>query len=379
MMYMNMLSRINYIRGDLMRKNRVYNFAAGPATLPYEVLKEAQEEMTNYHNLGMSVMEMSHRSKTFQEIIDSCEDDLRKLLHIPSNYKVLFMQGGATTQFSIIPLHLLEHCAGFINTGHWSKKALEEAKKYGSVKILASSEEDNFSYIPNCDNLDVSDCDYVYYCDNNTIYGTKFKEVPNAKGKTLVCDMSSSILSETIDVSKYGIIFAGAQKNIGPAGVTIVIIREDLIQKCNPLTPVLLRYKVIADSKSLYNTPPTYNIYMCGKVFKYLLKNGGVEAIEKINKQKAELLYDYFDSQTFYKTIASKESRSLMNVCFKTCSDALDEKFVLEASKRGLVNLKGHKVLKGLRASIYNAMPIEGVKALIKFMEEFKEENECTK
>lgn len=362
-----------------MNEHRVYNFAAGPATLPYEVLKEAQMEMLDYQNTGMSVMEMSHRSKAFQEIIDTCESDLRKLLNIPSNYKVLFMQGGATTQFSTIPLHLLDNCAGFINTGHWSKKAIEEAKKYGNVKILASSEKDNFAYIPSCDDLDVSDCDYVYYCDNNTIYGTKFKSVPNAKGKTLVCDMSSSILSERIDVSKYGIIFAGAQKNIGPAGVTIVIIREDLIEKCQPFTPVLLRYKVLAEQKSLYNTPPTYNIYICGKVFKYLLKNGGVETIEKVNIQKANLLYDYLDSQTFYKTIARKDSRSLMNVCFRTGSDELDDKFVSEASKRGLVNLKGHKVLKGLRASIYNAMPIEGVKALIEFMKEFKEENECIK
>lgn len=359
-----------------MKVKRVYNFAAGPATLPIEVLKELQTEMLDYNNTGMSVLEMSHRSKDYQDIIETCEKDLRTLLNIPDNYKVLFMQGGATTQFSCVPLHLLKHKAGFINTGHWSKRAIEEAKKYGEVKILASSEKDNFKYIPKLDNLDVDGLDYVYYCDNNTIYGTKFKEVPNTYGVPIVCDMSSSLLSEEIDVSKFGIIFAGAQKNIGPSGVTIVIVREDLINNPHPLTPVLLRYDVISKAHSLYNTPPTYNIYVCSKVFKHLLANGGIKEIQKINNLKASLLYDYLDSQSFYKTISEKDSRSLMNVCFKTPREDLDDLFVLEAKEQGLVNLKGHKILKGLRASIYNAMSVDGVKALIKFMKEFKDKYE---
>ena len=253
-------------------KKRVYNFAAGPAQLPEEVLKEAQKEMMNYKGTGMSVMEMSHRSKMYQDIIDSARNDLKELLNVPDNYKILFMQGGATTQFACVPLHLLKKCGGYINSGHWTKKAIVEAKMHGDVKVLASSEEDKFTYIPDCSDLDVSDVDYVYYCDNNTIYGTKFKEVPDAKGKILVADMSSCFLSEKIDVSKYGIIFAGAQKNVGPAGVTIVIIRDDLLDDCKPYTPTLLRYKVMADSESLYNTPPCYNIYICGLVFKWLKK-----------------------------------------------------------------------------------------------------------
>lgn len=358
---------------------RVYNFAAGPATLPLEVLMIAKEEMTNYHNSGMSVMEISHRSDLFKEIITEATDNLRKLLNVPNNYKILFMQGGATTQFSCVPLHLLKSKAGFINTGHWSKKAIEEAKKYGEVKILRSSEDTGFDRIPDLNNLDVTGLDYLYYCDNNTIFGTKFKEVPLVSDIPIVCDMSSSILSEKIDVSKYGIIFAGAQKNVGPSGVTIVIIRDDLIKEPVHTTPILLKYKTISESDSLYNTPPTYNIYMCSLVFKHLLSLGGIDEISKRNYEKAKLLYDYLDSQTFYKTKVQKESRSLMNVCFFTGSDELDTKFVKEASEKGLVNLKGHKILKGLRASIYNAMPIEGVKALIKFMKEFEEENRCLK
>ncbi len=279
--------------------NRVYNFAAGPATLPVEVLEEARDEMMNYNNTGVSVMEMSHRSKMYQDIIEEAELNLRKLLNIPSNYKVLFMQGGGTTQFACVPLHLMHEKAGYILTGHWSKKAMDEAKIYGEVKVLASSEDKDFTYIPDCSDLAVEDVDYVYYCDNNTIYGTKFKNVPNAKGKILVSDMSSCILSERIDVSKYGIIFAGAQKNIGPAGVTIVIIREDLLSNCNKLTPTLLQYKKISEKNSLYNTPPAYNIYICGKVFKRLIKNGGLEAQEKRNKEKAKLLYDYLDNSDF--------------------------------------------------------------------------------
>ena len=355
--------------------NRVYNFAAGPATLPVEVLEEARDEMLNYKNTGMSVMEMSHRSKMYEEIITSAENDLRKLLNIPDNYHVLFMQGGGTTQFACVPLHLLENCGGYILTGHWAKKAMDEAKKYGNVKVLATSEKDGFKLIPDCKELDTDDVDYVYYCDNNTIYGTKFKEIPNTNGKTLVCDMSSCFLSEMFDVTKYGIVFAGAQKNVGPAGVTIVIIRDDLVNKCKDFTPTLLQYKVQVEKKSLYNTPPAYNIYICGKVFKFLLNNGGLKEMEKKNNEKAKLLYDYLDQSSFYTPRVNKDSRSLMNVVFYTPNEELDLKFVKEASENGLLNLKGHKVLGGLRASIYNAMSKEGVEALIKFMKKFEEEN----
>ena len=356
-------------------KKRVYNFAAGPAQLPEEVLKEAQKEMMNYKGTGMSVMEMSHRSKMYQDIIDSARSDLKELLNVPDNYKILFMQGGATTQFACVPLHLLKKCGGYINSGHWTKKAIVEAKMYGDVKVLASSEEDKFTYIPDCSDLDVNDVDYVYYCDNNTIYGTKFKEVPDAKGKILVADMSSCFLSEEIDVSKYGIIFAGAQKNVGPAGVTIVIIRDDLLDDCKPYTPTLLRYKVMADSESLYNTPPCYNIYICGLVFKWLKKMGGISAIEERNKEKAKIIYDYLDSTDFYQTSVDKDSRSLMNVVFRTKSDELDKKFVEEATKAGFVNLKGHKQVGGLRASIYNACDVNQVKKLVEFMKKFEVEN----
>ena len=356
-------------------KKRVYNFAAGPAQLPEEVLKEAQKEMMNYKGTGMSVMEMSHRSKMYQDIIDSARSDLKELLNVPDNYKILFMQGGATTQFACVPLHLLKKCGGYINSGHWTKKAIVEAKMYGDVKVLASSEEDKFTYIPDCSDLDVNDVDYVYYCDNNTIYGTKFKEVPDAKGKILVADMSSCFLSEEIDVSKYGIIFAGAQKNVGPAGVTIVIIRDDLLDDCKPYTPTLLRYKVMADSESLYNTPPCYNIYICGLVFKWLKKMGGISAIEERNKEKAKIIYDYLDSTDFYQTSVHKDSRSLMNVVFRTKSDELDKKFVEEATKAGFVNLKGHKQVGGLRASIYNACDVNQVKKLVEFMKKFEVEN----
>lgn len=359
----------------MSKYERVYNFAAGPATLPVEVLEEARDEMMNYKNTGMSVMEMSHRSKMYQDIINEATSDLKELLNIPSNYKVLFMQGGGTTQFACVPLHFLKKKGGYINTGHWTKKAMKEASIYGDVKVLASSEDKDFTYIPDCSDLDVSDVDYVYYCDNNTIYGTKHKSVPNAKDKILICDMSSCFLSEKIDVSKYGLIFAGAQKNVGPAGVTIVIVREDLIDECNPLTPTLLKYKTLADSDSLYNTPPCYNIYICGKVFKWLKNNGGIDYINGINNKKANLLYDYIDSSSFYKARVTKDSRSIMNVVFNTPSELLDKKFVEEAAKNNLVNLKGHKVLGGLRASIYNAMTLEGVEALVAFMKKFEEEN----
>lgn len=355
--------------------NRVYNFAAGPAVLPERVLKRAQKEMLNYNGSGMSVMEMSHRSDVYKKIIDDARNDLKTLLNVPDNYKILFLQGGASTQFSAVPLHLMKKKAAYINTGHWSNRAINDAKMYGDVNIVASSEDELFTYIPNCSNLDIDDCDYLYYCDNNTIYGTKFKEVPNVKNKILVCDMSSSILSEKIDVSKYGIIFAGAQKNVGPAGVTIVIIREDLIEECNPLTPTMLRYKKHSDAESLFNTPPTYAIYICSLVFKDLIEHGGIEEIEKKNKFKAEYLYDYLDSSKFYTTRANKKDRSYMNVVFSTGSKELDLEFVEKAKERGLVNLKGHKVIGGLRASIYNAMEIDGVIELVNFMKEFEEKH----
>ena len=353
--------------------NRIFNFAAGPAMLPEEVLETAKNELMNYKNSGMSVMEISHRSSLFNDIITEAENNLRILLNVPNNYKILFLQGGASTQFSSVPLHLLKRKAAYINSGHWSSRAISDAKVFGKVDVVASSENDNFAYIPDCSNLKIDGYDYLYYCDNNTIYGTKFKEVPNVLDIPIVCDMSSCILSEEIDVSKYGIIFAGAQKNIGPAGVTIVIIREDLINDCSNFTPNILQYKIHSEKNSLYNTPPTYTIYMCGLVFKYLLNNGGIKEQEKRNLEKAKYLYDYLDNSLFYMTLADKNSRSIMNVVFTTGNKELDLLFVEEAKKYGLENLKGHKVLGGLRASIYNAMPFEGVVALVDFMKTFEE------
>jgi len=357
---------------------RVYNFSAGPAILPEEVLKEAAAEMLDYQGSGMSVMEMSHRSKIYQQIIDEAESDLRKLVGIPNNYKVLFLQGGATLQFSMVPINLMKNKkADYIVTGMWAKKAVEEAQKYVEVNVIASSKDKMFSYIPDVSNLNISeDADYVFMCDNNTIYGTKFSELPNTKGKVLVSDMSSCILSEPIDVTKYGLIFAGAQKNVGPAGTVIVIIREDLITSdLNPLVPVMLRYDIHAENQSMYNTPPTYGIYLCGKVFKWLLNLGGLEAIQKRNIHKANLIYDYLDqSQMFFGTV-DKKARSLMNVCFKSTSEALDDKFIKEAKAKGFDNLKGHRSVGGMRASIYNAMPTEGVKSLVDFMREFEQNN----
>ena len=357
---------------------RIYNFSAGPAILPEDVLKEAAAEMLDYQDSGMSVMEMSHRSKTYQTIIDDAESDLRKLLNIPQNYKVLFLQGGATTQFAMIPMNLMKNkSADYIVSGHWAKKAAEEAQKYGKVNVIASSEDKMFSYIPDVSNLDVTpDADYVFMCDNNTIYGTKYYELPNTKGKVLVSDASSCFLSEPIDVTKYGIIFAGAQKNVGPAGTVIVIIREDLITKdLESYVPIMLRYDIHAENQSMYNTPPTYGIYLCGKVFKWLLNLGGLEAIHKINVKKANLIYDYLDqSQMFFGTV-EKKSRSLMNVCFKSTSPELDDKFIKEAKALGFDNLKGHRSVGGMRASIYNAMPVEGVAALVEFMKEFEQRN----
>ena len=357
---------------------RVYNFSAGPAVLPEEVLKEAAEEMLDYRGCGMSVMEMSHRSKAFQEIIQEAEQDIRDLMGIPDNYKVLFLQGGASTQFAMIPMNLMKNrVADYIVTGQWAKKACQEAQKYGKVNVVASSADKTFSYIPDCSDLPISpDADYVYICENNTIYGTKFKTLPNTKGKTLVADVSSCFLSEPVDVTKYGVIYGGVQKNVGPAGVAITIIREDLItEDVLPGTPTMLNYKVHADAKSLYNTPPCYGIYICGKVFKWLKKMGGLKVMKERNEKKAALLYDYLDhSQLFQGTVVPKD-RSLMNVPFITGNEELDAKFVKEAVAKDFVNLKGHRSVGGMRASIYNAMPIEGVEKLVDFMSAFEKNN----
>ncbi len=357
---------------------RVYNFSAGPAVLPECVLKEAADEMLNYKGTGMSVMEMSHRSKAYDEIIKTAEADLRELMNIPDNYKVLFLQGGASQQFAMIPMNLMKNkVADFIVTGQWAKKAYQEAQKYGKANKIATSEDKTFSYIPDCSDLPISDdADYVYICENNTIYGTKFKELPNTKGKVLVSDVSSCFLSEPVDVTKYGIIYGGVQKNIGPAGVVIVIIREDLItEDVLPGTPTMLTYKTHADANSLYNTPPAYGIYICGKVFKWLKEMGGLSTIKEYNEKKAKILYDFLDESKLFKGTVEKKDRSLMNVPFVTGDAELDAKFVKEAKEAGLENLKGHRSVGGMRASIYNAMPIEGVKALVAFMKKFEEEN----
>ena len=358
--------------------SRVYNFSAGPAVLPEEVLKEAAAEMLDYKGCGMSVMEMSHRSQVFDDIIKEAEQDLRDLMHIPDNYKVLFLQGGASQQFAMIPMNLMKNkVADYIVTGQWAKKAYQEAQKYGKVNKIATSEDKTFSYIPDCSDLPVSpDADYVYICENNTIYGTKFKTLPNTKGKTLVADVSSCFLSEPVDVTKYGIIYGGVQKNIGPAGMVISIIREDLItDDVLEGTPTMLKFKTHADAASLYNTPNCYCIYMCGKVFKWLKKMGGLEVMKERNEKKAKLLYDYLDSSKLFKGTVEKDSRSLMNVPFVTGDKDLDAKFVKEAKAAGLENLKGHRTVGGMRASIYNAMPYEGVEALVAFMKKFEEEN----
>ncbi|NLM35147.1 MAG: 3-phosphoserine/phosphohydroxythreonine transaminase [Clostridiales bacterium] len=357
---------------------RVYNFSAGPAVLPEEVLREAAEEMLDYNGTGMSVMEMSHRSKAFEEIIQNAEKDLRELMNIPDNYKVLFLQGGASQQFAMVPMNLMKNkVADYIVTGQWAKKAAAEAKLYGKVNIIASSADKTFSYIPDLKDIKISeDADYVYICHNNTIYGTKYNELPEVGDKILVADMSSDILSEPVDVTKYGLIFAGAQKNIGPAGVVIVIIREDLItDEVLPGTPTMLKYKTHADNGSLYNTPPAYGIYICGKVFKWIKQKGGLEVMKKLNEEKAAILYDYLDSSSLFKGTVVKEDRSLMNVPFVTGSEELDAKFVKEAKAAGFENIKGHRTVGGMRASIYNAMPIEGVKALVEFMKKFEAEN----
>ncbi len=357
---------------------RVYNFSAGPAVLPESVLKEAAEEMLDYKGSGMSVMEMSHRSKWFDDIIKDAEKDLRELMNIPDNYKVLFLQGGASLQFAAIPMNLMKNkVADYIVTGQWAKKAYAEAQIYGKANKIATSEDKVFSYIPDCSDLPISeDADYVYICENNTIYGTKFHELPNTKGKPLVSDVSSCFLSEPVDVSKYGVIYAGVQKNAGPAGLQVVIIREDLItDDVLPGTPTMMKYKTQADADSLYNTPPCYDIYICGKIFKWIKDMGGLEAMKAYNEKKAAILYDFLDNSKMFKGTVVKKDRSLMNVPFVTGDKDLDAKFIKAATEAGFVNLKGHRTVGGMRASIYNAMPIEGVEKLVAFMKKFEEEN----
>ncbi len=358
--------------------NRVYNFSAGPAVLPEEVLLEAQEEMMNYRGCGMSVMEMSHRSKMFDEIIQEAEQDLRELMEIPDNYKVLFLQGGATLQFAQIPMNLMKNrVADYIVTGQWAKKAWQEAKIYGTANKIASSEDKTFSYIPDCSDLPITpEADYVYICENNTIFGTEYKTLPNTKGKLLVSDISSNFLSKPVDVEKYGIVYGGVQKNIGPAGMVISIVRDDLItDDVLEGTPTIMKFKTQADAGSMYNTPNCYDIYVCGKVFKWLKKNGGLKEMQKRNEAKAKILYDYLDSSKMFRGTVVKEDRSMMNVPFVTESDELNAKFIAEAKAAGFENLKGHRVVGGMRASIYNAMPREGVEALTAFMKKFEEEN----
>lgn len=354
---------------------RVYNFSAGPAVLPEPVLQEAAAEMLDYRGTGMSVMEMSHRSKPYQQIIDEAEADLRTLMGIPDNYKVLFMQGGASQQFAMVPMNLMRNrVADYIVTGQFAKKAWKEAQLFGQANAVASSADKNFTYIPDCSDLPIAEnSDYVYICENNTIYGTKFHQLPNTKGKPLVSDVSSCFLSEPVKVTDYGMLYGGAQKNVGPAGVVIAIIREDMIREdVLPGTPTMLRYKTHADAGSMYNTPPTYGIYICGKVFKWLLQMGGLEEMQRRNVEKADILYGYLDSSKVFHNQVVKKDRSIMNATFVTGDPELDARFVAEAAQAGFVNLKGHRSVGGMRASIYNAMPIEGVKKLVGFMESFE-------
>ncbi len=358
--------------------NRTYNFSAGPATMPVRVLEEIRDEMMNYRGTGMCVMEMSHRSKAYQEIYDAAESALRKLMNIPDNYKVLFIQGGATLQFSMIPMNLMRNgVADYIVTGAWSKKAYTEAKKFGDVKCVASSEDRNYAYIPDCSDLPIREnADYVYICENETIHGTTYQQLPNTKGKILVADQSSMFLSKPCNVADYGLIYGGVQKNVGPAGLAIVIIREDLIREdLDPRTPIYMRYDTHAGAGSMYNTPNCWAIYVCGKVFQYLLDNGGLEAMQKRNEEKAAILYDYLDSSNLFQGTVDREVRSVMNVPFVTGSKDLDAQVVSYTKSAGFDNLKGHKSVGGLRASIYNAMPQEGVEALVECLKRFEAEN----
>ena len=357
---------------------RVYNFSAGPAVLPEEVLRQAAAEMLDYDGTGMSVMEMSHRSKPFAYIIETAEQDLRDLMQIPDNYQVLFLQGGATQQFAAIPMNLMQNkVADYIVSGSWSKKAFKEAKLYGDARCVASSEDENFSYVPNVDDIAFSpDADYVYICQNETIYGTRYPKLPNTGNIPLVSDVSSMFLSEPLNVSDYGLIYGGVQKNVGPAGVVIVIVRDDLVRDdVLPFTPTIMRYETQVAAKSLSNTPPAYGIYICGLVFKWLKEQGGLAVMKQRNEEKAAVLYDYLDQSKLFKGTARKEDRSLMNVPFVTGSDELDALFVAEAKSHNIESIKGHRSVGGMRASIYNAMPKAGVEALVAYMEEFERDH----
>ena len=357
---------------------RVYNFSAGPSVLPESVLQQAAAEMLDYQGSGQSVMEMSHRSKTYDAIIKSCEQLLREVMQIPDNYKVLFLQGGASTQFAMIPLNLMNGSgkADFVITGQWANKAYQEASRYGQANAVASSKDKTFSYIPKLDPATFTpDADYFHICMNNTIYGTKYNTLPETGNVPLVADISSCILSEPIDVSRFGMLYAGAQKNMAPAGLTVVIVREDLIGKARDITPTMLNYQIHADNDSMYNTPPCYTIYICKLVLEWVKEMGGLEAMKKRNEEKAAVLYDFLDNSKMFRGTVVKEDRSLMNVPFVTGNEELDAKFVKEAAAAGFVNLKGHRSVGGMRASIYNAMPIEGVKALVAFMEQFEKDN----
>ncbi len=357
--------------------NRVFNFSAGPSMLPLPVLEKAQKELICYGDTGMSVMEMSHRSKAFDDIIKKAEADIRDLMNIPDNYKVMFLQGGGSTQFAMVPLNLFKTGkADYVKTGQWAKKAAEEAAKWGQVNIVASSEDKTYSYIPKLDKSTFTpDADYFYITYNNTIYGTRYTEFPDTGNVPLVADISSNIMSEVMDVSKFGILFAGAQKNVGPAGVTIVIAREDLLGNAKAECPTMLNYQIHADKASLYNTPPCYSIYIAGLVFEWLKSIGGVAQMQKINEEKAGILYDFLDNSKLFKGTVVPADRSLMNVPFVTDSEEINAKFIKEATAAGFVNLKGHRTVGGMRASIYNAMPIEGVKMLVEFMKKFETEN----
>ena len=364
---------------EVFNLERIYNYSAGPSMLPLAVLEKAQKEMVNYANSGMSVMEISHRSGLFTEIITQAEQLLRKLMNIPENYKVLFLQGGASQQFAMVPLNLLTKSgkADYINTGSWSKKAIKEAKKYGEISVIASSEDANYSYIPAFDpNMIDPEADYIHITTNNTIEGTAYSEIPDTGGIPLVADMSSNILSVEMDVSKFGLIYAGAQKNIGPAGLTVVIIREDLIGNAKDICPTMLDYKTHSENDSLYNTPPTYGIYMAKLVFEWLDELGGLKEMERINREKAGILYDFLEESSMFTSPVQKESRSIMNIPFISPSDELDAEFVKKAKSAGLETLKGHRSVGGMRASIYNGMPVEGVKALVQFMKEFENEHQ---
>ncbi len=361
-----------------MKYGRVYNFSAGPAIMPEPVLEEIRDEMMNYRGSGMCVMEMSHRSKVFQQIVDEAVQDLRDLMHIPDNYRILFMQGGATLQFAAIPLNLMKNGkAVYIETGAWSKKAIAEAKKYGEVIVAASSKDRNYAYIPDCSDLDIpEDADYVYICENETIHGTTWHKLPNTKGHILVSDQSSMFLSRPCNVADYGLIYGGVQKNIGPAGLAIVIIREDLIREdIDPKTPIYMRYDTHANNGSMYNTPNCWAIYVCGKVFKYLLKNGGLEHMAAVNEAKAKVMYDFLDASKMFQGTVDKKDRSLMNIPFVTGDKDKDAAVVAATKAAGFDNLKGHKSVGGLRASVYNAMPIEGVEALVEILKKYEAEN----